>query len=644
MFGCRNAPNSMLIASESRNSTCGDASKPTTPTRTLTPQGQNASSSTTNMHPSTTTAWWKDAVVYQIYPNSFADSNGDGFGDIQGIIGKLDYLKDLGVDVVWLSPIFMSPFADMGYDVSDFRDVDPRYGTLEDYDQLVRGLHSRGMKLMMDLVVNHTSDEHTWFQDSKSSKSSEKRDWYIWRPARYDASGQRQPPNNWRSAFQGSAWQYDDTTGEYYLHVFLSKQPDLNWENPQVRQAMHSIMKYWINRGCDGFRIDVMSYISKAEGLPDAPITAPEEEFQDASALYLNGPHVHEYLQEMKREIFSQHNLITVGDACFFALDSDPAAVAQYVLPANRELDMVFQFELFSLDAAQPLGDTDRFISRSWALPEFKKIVERWQTLQSENGYWNTVFMENHDNGRSVSRWGNDSPLWRNLSAKMLAIFQATLGGTQFIYQGQEIGMCNFPATWGVQEYRDVEARNWFNEILEKRQAEQGRQNVDMLDVVLVLQRKARDHARIPIQWDDSPNGGFTTGTPWMRVDDEDRTWSAAAQLADPQSVLAFWKAALRLRKVYKIFAHGTFELLDADHKNIFAYRRVHPDGSRAVVLLNFGTEVVKFDAQGKLDDAQRAALKMVFGNYSLDSAVMGKEVELAGYEGRVYVDSTVEV
>ncbi|KAJ7054226.1 glycoside hydrolase family 13 protein [Mycena amicta] len=574
--------------------------------------------------------WWKDAVVYQIYPISFFDSNGDGVG-IPGIISKLDYLKELGADILWLSPIFKSPLADMGYDISDYRDIDPRYGTLADYDRLVKACTARGMKLMMDLVVNHSSDEHAWFKESKSSKTNPKRDWYIWRPPRYDSAGKPTPPNNWKGQFQGSAWEYDEPSNEYYLHLFLAKQPDLNWDNPDVRLAVWDLMRFWIQRGCFGFRMDVINVISKVDGLPDAPITAPEDEFQDARTLFANGPRVHIYLKEMNREVLSKHDLITVGETPY---SFDTTALAEYVLPGNKELDMIFQFEQISLDA----DPKQSFTHRQWKLPELMAIVNRWQTLERDAGFWNAVYIENHDQGRSVSRWGSDTDEWRTMSAKMLSLLEISLGGTQYVFQGQELGMRNFPRSWGIEEYRDVASQNWYKEVLAKRRLEAGRDDVDMGDILDGLQKKARDHGRIPMQWNASPHAGFTTGTPWMRVNDDFPTWNAEAQLVDSGSVLSFWKAALRLRKDHKVLIYGDFVLLDPENEEVFAYRRVQ-DERRAVILLNFTSRVVKFNGGSALSTEERSKLRLVFGNYTVSDVEFGEHVELQGYEGRVYLD-----
>ncbi|KAJ7912379.1 glycoside hydrolase family 13 protein [Mycena leptocephala] len=572
--------------------------------------------------------WWKDAVIYQIYPISFFDSNGDGIGDLNGIASKLDYLKDLGVDVLWLSPIYRSPLADMGYDISDFRNIDPRYGTLEDWDRLLAGVHARGMKLMMDLVVNHTSDEHEWFIESKSSKTSPKRDWYIWRPPRYDEAGNRHPPNNWEAVFQGSVWEYDSNTNEYYLHLFLSKQPDLNWENPEVRQAVWDLMTFWVDRGCDGFRMDVINLISKVDGLPDAPVTIPGDEYQDASLFFADGPHVHEYIQEMNLKVLSKHDLITVGETPF---THSAAELAKYVLPANKELNMVFQFELVYLDSPRTAQRTP-FIHRPWKLSEFKEIVTRWQRFERDAGFWNACVLPANARNissdwfvqpRSISRWGNDSEEWRAVSAKLLAVLEVTLGGTQYVFQGEDRSQ-ELPAAWGIEEYKDVASQNWYHEILEKRKRESGKDE------------KARDHGRVPMQWNSSAHAGFTTGTPWMRVNEDYETWNAAAQVDDEKSVRAFWKRALQLRKDHKVLIYGDFTILAPENEEVIAYTRSYKN-AHALILLNFTSQQVLFALpQGK----NWSKLGLAFGNYAGIPDGQMSEVELKAYEGRVYLGS----
>ncbi|KAF7345697.1 Glycoside hydrolase family 13 protein [Mycena venus] len=562
-----------------------------------------------NPYPET---WWKDAVVYQIYPISFFDSNGDGLGDLNGIATKLDYLKNLGVDVVWLSPIYKSPLADMGYDISDYRDIDPRYGTLEDWDNLLAGVHDRGMKLMMDLVVNHTSDEVL----------------------------------------------LGNTMAQRTNITCICTIPSSPISTGRIRKFGRRFgisCGFGSSGGVTGFvldenvQMDVINIISKADGLPDAPVTIPEDEYQDASMLFANGPRVHEFLKEMYGKVLSQYDLITVGETPF---THSVAELARYVLPANKELNMIFHFELVDLDSPRTAQRTP-FIHRPWKLSEFTEIVNRWQTFKREEGFWNAVFIENHDQGRSVTRWGNDSDAWRTISAKMLAILEVTLGGTQYVFQGQEIGIRNFPRSWGIEEYKDVASQNLYHEILAKRRRESGgdEDTIDMSDILDGLQKKARDHGRVPMQWDSSAHAGFTTGTPWMRVNDDYPSWNAAAQLDDPQSVHAFWKRALRLRKEHKVLIYGDFQHLAPQHAEAFAYLRAYK-GRRALVVLNFTERDISFHLP--LGEGY-SGFKLVFGNYYTEDEVtcvasvetfnpsLGDKVALRGYEGRVYI-SDVEV
>ncbi|KAF9449623.1 glycoside hydrolase family 13 protein [Macrolepiota fuliginosa MF-IS2] len=583
--------------------------------------------------------WWKEAIVYQIYPISFFDSNGDGIGDLNGIFAKLDYLKDLGVDVLWLSPIYRSPLADMGYDIADYQNIDERYGTLDDWDNLLKGCHERGMKLVMDLVVNHSSDEHEWFLQSRSSKDDPKRDWYIWRPPKVDSAGNKVPPNNWRSVFQGSAWDYDEKTEEYYLHLYVSKQPDFNWDNLDVRKAVYDLMKFWLDRGCDGFRMDVINLISKVDGLPDAPISAPGESYQPASMYYANGPRVHEYIREMEDEVLSKYDIMTVGETPF---THDAEELAAYVLPANKELNMVFQFELMDIDSPMEGPQRVPLIKKEWKLEELREITVRWQLYKRDEGFWNAIFIENHDHSRAVSRYGNDSPQWRSLSAKMLAILEVTQGGTLYVYQGQELGLQNFPRSWGIEEYKDVASQNYWHRILKQRQRESGKEDVDMSDVLDGFSQKARDHARVPMQWDKSSNAGFTTGTPWMRVNEDYETWNVSSQLQNLSSVLSFYKSALKLRKTHPIFTYGDFVDLSGNHPQVFAYLRTL-DGAQALVVLNFKETPVAFqlvDVEGL--DQYRLAL----ANYDENAGPGGGrlaadgKIIMRGYEGHIYLRS----
>ncbi|KAG2367105.1 glycoside hydrolase family 13 protein [Suillus spraguei] len=574
--------------------------------------------------------WWKSATVYQIYPTSFLDANGDGTGDLAGIIAKLDYLKDLGVDVLWLSPIYRSPLADMGYDISDYEDIDSRYGTLEDWDRLLQGVHARGMKLMMDLVVNHTSDEHAWFTASKSSKDDPKRDWYIWRPGKV-VDGEELPPNNWKSVFQGSAWERDPATGEYYLHLFMSKQPDLNWDNPIVRSAVWDVMRFWVRRGCDGFRMDVINFISKTDGLPDAPLVDHTQYYQPANMYFVNGPQVHKYIKQMNAEVLSQlsdHDLITVGETPF---THEASELAAFVLPKNRELNMVFQFELMDIDSPSESS----LLRKPWTLGELKAIIGRWQRLMRDDGFWNAVYIENHDQARSVSRFGNDSTQWRAVSAKMLAIFEITQTGTLYVYQGQELGLKNFPRTWGIEEYKDVASQNYWNLIKEQRQKAQGKEIVEMSDLLESFAQKARDHARTPMQWNASAHAGFTTGTPWMRVNDDYPEWNAEQQISDNTSVHAFWKRALKVRKAHDVLIYGDFVMLLEAHEQVFAYTR-NCGSTSALVLLNFKEGRAEVDLGEVIGGV--AGYAFVLGNYENEAIGLEGIVTLKGYEGRVYV------
>ncbi|KAK3704664.1 hypothetical protein LTR37_013763 [Vermiconidia calcicola] len=550
-------------------------------------------------------AHFKESIVYQVYPASFCDSNGDGIGDIRGMLSKLDYLKDLGVDVIWLSPVYKSPFIDNGYDISSYTEINPDFGTLADVDELIQKVHERGMKLVMDLVVNHTSDQHLWFLESRKSKDNPYRDWYWWRPPRWADNGERQPPNNWREEFSnGSAWQWDEQTGEYYLHLYAKEQPDLNWENPQLRHAVYNdVMRWWLERGCDGFRMDVINLISKDPSLPDASIQDPGESFQWPYEHCANGPRVHEFLQEMHREVLSQYpGIVTVGETPFTHHDFD--VLVPYVLPQNKELQMIFQFEQQEVDGYPQL------VPRDYALSEFKAITSRWQTGIQERGGWNSIYLENHDVARSVSRFGDDStPEMRNLSAKCLAAMQCTLSGTLFIYQGEEIGQANLPRSWGIEEYKDIASQAYFSEELASRRVKQPKHDPDMSDVWDGLQRKARDHARSPMQWHSGKHAGFSDGDgTWMRVNDDHREWNVDAQLGTENSVLEFWRSMLRFRKEYLACTYGVYTLLSPHHEAIFAYIKTLQD-QRVVVVMNFSKEATTYTdlpAIGKVVDTIR--------------------------------------
>ncbi|THV01321.1 glycoside hydrolase family 13 protein [Dendrothele bispora CBS 962.96] len=596
-------------------------------------------------------AWWKTAIIYQIYPTSFYDSNGDGIGDLNGITSKLDYIKDLGVTVIWLSPIYKSPLADMGYDIADYRQIDPRYGTLEDWDRLLKGVHERGMKLMMDLVVNHTSDEHGWFISSSSSLTSPKRDWYFWRPPRTD--NKTGLPNNWKSLFEGSVWQHDPNTAEYYLHLWDKKQPDLNWENPDVREAVWDIMKFWLDRGSDGFRMDVINVISKTPGLPDAPITEPGETYQSGSMYYANGPRVHEFLREMHSKVLSKYDTITVGETPF---THDPDVLAQYTLPSSNELHMVFPFELMHIDAPitnRELSsfeakdqdgrvDAERFelMYRKWKLDEMKKIVEKWQLLKMKEGFWGGTYIENHDQARSVSRFGNDSVDELQVhSAKMLAVFHASQRGTLYVFQGQELGLKNAPRSWKIEDYPDVASQNWYKKVFEERRKTTGEDHPDMDDVMEGLHMKARDHARIPMSWDSSKHAGFTTGTPWMRVNNDHQTWNAAKQIGDENGVLSFWKKALKIRKENEVLVYGNFTLFAPTHQQLFAYTRKVSKGTTALAVMNFSKEDLMISVSKDLSpQLLQLELSCVLSNAGSEGELLKEDISLKPYDARLYI------
>jgi oligo-1,6-glucosidase len=576
--------------------------------------------------------WWKDATFYQVYPASFQDSNGDGWGDLPGVLQRIDYLADLGVDVVWLSPIFESPQKDMGYDVSDYQKVYSPYGTIEDVDALVSACHERGMKLILDLVVNHTSVEHEWFKESRSSKTNPKRDWYIWKPARYDADGNRIPPTNWRSYFAGPTWTWDELTQEYYLHLYAPDQPDLNWESKECREAIYeNTMHFWLKRGVDGFRIDTVNKYSKRTDFVDAPITDPTSPHQPAPEMWCNGPRIHEFIKEMNREVLAPYGAVSVGE---LSNTPDPSQVIPYVSAAAKELDMVFEFSTIRLGTGDGFGA--KYIYQPFPLSRLKFLTSTWQTFVEGTDSWATVFCENHDNGRAVSRFGDTSTpaLWRR-SAKTLALWQVTMTGTLFLYQGQEIGMTNMPKTWGMEEYKDIESSGFYAEAVKSGDPARVQATIDGLQIL------ARDHSRLPLQWDASPNAGFTSSdaVPWMRVHDDYRDINVANQVNDPTSILEFYKEALRMRKKYRdVFIHGVFRLLDPEDESLFVYVKGEDSqlsGRKALVVLNFsGKRQPCPDVAGILGCSQQ---KVGLVMHTLEGQA-GSESELLPWEGRVYI------
>jgi oligo-1,6-glucosidase len=533
--------------------------------------------------PSHEQTWWKEGVVYQIYPASFKDSNGDGLGDIPGITSKIDYLKDLGIDIVWVSPMFESPQVDMGYDISNYEEVHRPYGTVQDMETLIQACHSRGMRLILDLVINHSSDEHKWFKESRSSKDNPKRDWYIWKPARYAEDGTRMPPNNWRSHFSGSAWEWDEGTQEYYLHLFAKEQPDLNWENPETREALYnSAMRFWLDKGVDGFRIDCVNMYSKGLEYEDAPIFNPQWYEQPAWMIYCNGPRMHEFLREMNEKVLNHYDAVTVGE---LPHTEDPAHVLRYIGANDKQMNMVFQFDIVNIGQ----GLSYKYKFEEWKLPLLKGVVTKWQQFIDGTDGWTTAFCENHDQGRSVSRYASDAPEYRFLSAKMLAMMMCSLTGTLFIYQGQEIGMINLPKDWPIEEYKDIESLRFYNSVAEATNNDQKE-----LDYVMrSIQILGRDNARTPMQWDSSPFAGFTdskTGG-WMRVHDLYPEINVAKQLEEPDSVLNFWKSMLKLRKEHRdMFVHGSFAIYEPEHEETFVFSKKW-QGKMAIVALNFSNE-----------------------------------------------------
>ena len=579
--------------------------------------------------------WWKSAVVYQVYPRSFADSDGDGVGDIRGIIGKLDYLERLGVDVVWLSPVYRSPMADNGYDISDYQDVDPLFGTLDDLDELIAGLHDRGMKLVMDLVVNHTSSAHAWFRESRSSADNPKRDWYWWRKPRegFEPGTPGAEPTNWGSAFSGPAWTYDPATGEYYLHLFAPEQPDLNWENPEVRQAVYAMMNWWLDRGVDGFRMDVICLLSKVlvdgpDGraqLPDGrlerdPIGAgvvDVTKYGDTTPLVVNGPRIHEFMQEMHREVFADRppGLLTVGETPATPVEQ----AVLYTDPARGEVDMVFQFEHVDLDSG-PGGKWDIV---PMTMLDLKRSLGRWQEALAEKG-WNSLYLGNHDQPRCVTRFGNDSAEHREQSAKSLATVLHLHRGTPYVYEGDELGLPNARYT-RIDQLRDVESLNRYAEAVAAGQ--------NPADVMAALSAKGRDNARVPMPWNGEVNGGFTTGTPWIDPHPDAATINVAAQVDDPDSVFAHFQRLIALRHDEPVVAHGTFRMLLAEDKRVYAFVR-ELDGTRLLVVANLS------DDDGVVADLSEAGdwSEAVLTLGSVAGSSQTATDPLAPWESRVYL------
>jgi len=539
--------------------------------------------------------WWRSAVVYQVYPRSFADSDGDGVGDLRGVTARLDHLATLGIDAIWLSPVYRSPHADNGYDISDYRSVDPTFGTLADLDELIAQAHARGIRVVLDLVVNHTSDEHPWFVESRSSRDNPKRDWYWWRPPR-PGSVPGTPgaePTNWGSFFSGPTWTWDETTGEYYLHLFAPKQPDLNWENPQVRAAVYDMMRWWLRRGVDGFRMDVINLIAKDPDLPDG-MSGPGAAHGDGFPHYATRPRVHEHLAEMRREVFdgTDRELLTVGEMPGVTRDQGRL----FTDPARRELDMVFQFEHVSLDQ----GPT-KFEPVPLALPALRKSLADWQDGMGDVG-WNSLYWSNHDQPRAVSRFGDDGRWWRE-SATALATVLHLHRGTPFVYQGEELGMTNAP--WAdVTQMRDIESLNYYAEALATG-TDPGRAFAGLAD-------RSRDNARTPMQWDASPGAGFTSGEPWLPVNPNHAWLNAAAQVGVAGSVFEHYRALIALRHDEPVVADGDFHLLLPDDPDLWAFTRTLAGARPLLVVANLSAGDVAWPAEL----AGWAGVDLVLGNY----------------------------
>ncbi|UZJ24047.1 alpha-glucosidase [Rhodococcus antarcticus] len=556
-----------------------------------------------------TPPWWSTAVVYQVYPRSFADSDGDGIGDLRGVLSHLDHLAALGVDVVWLSPIYRSPQDDNGYDISDYRDVDPVFGTLADLDELLATLHARGMRLVMDLVVNHTSDEHPWFVESRSSTTNPKRDWYVWRGGR---DGGERPPNNWGAAFSGPAWDRDTTTGQWYLHLFSPKQPDLNWENPEVRAAVHEMVAWWLDRGVDGFRMDVVNFVSKVDGLPDG-VVAPGALFGDGAPHFQNGPRLHEFLHELHERVFAgrPQAVLTVGEMPGVTVEQARLLTD----PARAEVDMVFQFEHVGLDHGR-----DKWDPRPLELRELKANLARWQTGLADVG-WNSLYWSNHDQPRAVSRFGDDSPAHRVASAMALGTVLHLHRGTPYVYQGEELGMTNAVFA-SLAEHRDLESLNHHREAVGA--------GADPDVVLAALAPASRDNARTPVQWTPGTSAGFSTGAPWIGVHPNHVDVNAEAARADPGSVFHHYRRLVELRHTDPVVTDGVFALLLAEHEQVWAFTRTTPT-AQLLVVANVSSAPVT------LDGAELAELGGLGGEVVLSSGPAGdRPAQLGAWEARV--------
>ncbi|GEB75508.1 glycoside hydrolase family 13 protein [Levilactobacillus brevis] len=549
--------------------------------------------------------WWQNAVIYQIYPQSFQDSNNDGIGDLHGIIKRLPYLKKLGVDVLWLNPIYQSPLKDNGYDIADYEKILPEYGTMTDFDELLKEVHAHGLKLLMDLVVNHTSDQHRWFQESKQSKDNKYADYYMWRDP---VDGHE--PNNWHAAFGGSAWTYVPERGQYYLHLFAPGQPDLNWENPAVRESVWNIMRFWLDKGIDGFRMDVINLISKPEGLPDAPDPGT---YPLTEGLVADGPKLNDYLHEMNDKVLSHYDVMTVGEMP----SSKPEDAISYTGLDSRELNMVFQFQHVALEP-NPDKRLGKWNDQPVKLPELKTALSRWQKALDGKG-WNSLYWNNHDQPRAVSRFANDDPKYRVRAAKMLGTTLHMMQGTPFVFEGEELGMANVHYT-SIDQYEDLESINAYRELVEEKKL------VDGPTMLKYLANISRDNARTPMPWDAGKNAGFSDVKPWFALNPTYKEINAKAVLEDKDSVFYHYQKLIQLRHDSDLVKFGTYDEIDPDDAEVFAYRR-HYQGKTLLVISNFTANTVTRDYdQGKAD-------KLVISNYDDDQGT-----ELRPYESKVYV------
>ncbi len=554
------------------------------------------------------TAWWKNSVVYQVYPKSFYDSDGDGFGDLNGIRKKLPYLSKLGIDVIWLNPIYESPQVDNGYDISNYREVDSSLGTMEDFEHLLSEAHELGIKIILDLVVNHTSDKHMWFEEAKKSKDNPYHDYYIWKD---------EIPNNWGSSFGGSTWEYVEEVGQYYLHLFAKGQPDLNWENPKVHEEVYDILRFWLDKGIDGFRMDVITLISKDQSYPDGPVIQ-NKAYGSYYAGCASGPRVHEFLQEMNREVLSKYDIMTVGEAPHTSADE----AMPYTAADRNELNMVFHFDHMHLD----YNENGKYAKNRVKLTDLKAVMTEWQEKMQSCDGWNSLYWSNHDQARAVTRFGNESPEYRVVSSKMLGTVLHMMQGTPYIYEGEELGMTNaFFET--IEEYRDIEAIDIFKDFT-------GRKGFSEKETLELLRLKSRDNARTPMQWNTSANAGFSTGTPWIDVNQNYTDINAETCLEDPNSVFYYYQKLIDLRHKMPVITDGTYELLDKDNEKVYTYLR-KGEKETLVVVANFTDEVLTHHVDEKVSGSNS---KLLLSNYENAPEAFHNTMTLEPYGAYVYV------